>query len=801
MGDKMEKKTARFNLRLVHRFLIPTFVLGLIIPVLGGIIIDYVWKNMKVSTNVDHAVDYSTMISALVHQLQKERGLSAGYLSQSNTSAKFRQDLDEVRKHSESFLKNFQKIFKEDNQNLETIFSQVVSESTKIALQTLSELESKRKQIDSINLKPIESTVYFTELINHLYDISTSMSKITTSVDMVKRFGAYLAIGRAKEWAGIERATGSGAFSTGSFSDDGFRRFIEVNSMQTAQFNFFLSEAFPSDIKIFQHAMSNDINKEFERLRKVAFENPKNLQGITGPYWFEYATKRIDLLKEVEDQVGANLQQVAKQYTTEATYNLIVVVIVVTVSTIVGIALALYFGLGSSKAISNICQSMTMISSGQTQTEILYKDRPDEIGDMANSLQIFKEKLEENARLAQQQEDLKAQAEEERRIQNYKVAAQMKQVKEVGMGTVVTQTTLLSNYSGEMTSYAINGYQQAYMASGLAHSAQQNMTIISTATTQMEASTGEIASQIIRVKALGEKAVQSAINSTTVTTQLQQHAIDIGDIGKLIAVIASNANLLALNASIEAARAGKFGKGFEIVANEFKALSRQVAEANAKTSHKAAAIRAEADEAVRSMQATQASVEEINASLSTVAAAVEEQHAATQEIARSVNEAAISVQNSTMAIEEVARGTEQTQELAKKVGITAQDLEVQVSHMGDSLENGIRQATGERRGSVRVDLSGASIYVTTSSASRIKVLDLSVTGILLEGHVGAGYISFQFPEIDGMIQGKVARTGGKDSAIEFLNLTEEQSSQIKQLMNNYNIKSATVLSFQERSAA
>src|SRR5207253_10906343 len=123
-------------------------------------------------------------------------------------------------------------------------------------------------------------------------------------------------------------------------------------------------------------------------------------------------------------------------------------------------------------------------------------------------------------------------------------------------------------------------------------------------------------------------------------TELSSAASRIGDVVKMITAIAEQTNLLALNATIEAARAGEAGRGFAVVASEVKALASQTAKATDEIGTQIAAMQTATQDSVGAIKEIGGTIGRIAEIATTIAAAVEEQGATTQEIARNVQQAA-----------------------------------------------------------------------------------------------------------------------------------------------------------------
>ena len=165
---------------------------------------------------------------------------------------------------------------------------------------------------------------------------------------------------------------------------------------------------------------------------------------------------------------------------------------------------------------------------------------------------------------------------------------------------------------------------------------------------------------------------------------LANAANKIGEVVKLINDIASQTNLLSLNTTIEAARAGDAGKGFAVVANEVKSLANQTAKAIGDIiSQQITAVQNATKEAVSAIQSIAGTITEINEISSSIASAVEEQGAATKEIARNVEQAATGTTEVSKNIGSVTTAAEEAGASANQVLTAAGDL----SRQSETLRN------------------------------------------------------------------------------------------------------------------
>jgi methyl-accepting chemotaxis protein len=203
-----------------------------------------------------------------------------------------------------------------------------------------------------------------------------------------------------------------------------------------------------------------------------------------------------------------------------------------------------------------------------------------------------------------------------------------------------TSATALEDVAGRVGESAQNAAGQATTVARTADEVSENISAVAAGGEQMGASINEISRNANEAARVATGAVQAVESTTRTMSKLSESSREIGDVIRLITSIAEQTNLLALNATIEAARAGEAGKGFAVVADEVKQLAQETARATGDISQRVETIQEDSDQAAQAIQAIAAVISRINEFQTTIASAVEEQTATTQAISAGVAEAA-----------------------------------------------------------------------------------------------------------------------------------------------------------------
>jgi methyl-accepting chemotaxis protein len=239
---------------------------------------------------------------------------------------------------------------------------------------------------------------------------------------------------------------------------------------------------------------------------------------------------------------------------------------------------------------------------------------------------------------------------------------------------VANSTESLFGVSHEMGVGAEETATQANAVAAASEEVTRNLQTVAAATEEMTACIGEIAKNASAAAGVAGRAVEKMGAANITMNHLGKSSAEISEVIKVINSIAEQTKLLALNASIEAARAGTAGKGFAVVANEVKELANETAKATEQIRQKIQAIRTGTDEAVKAIAEISGIIAQMHDISTTIANAVEEQSATTKEIARNVAEAAIGESQVTNNITFVAQAAKSTASGAKSTRTAAGDL-------------------------------------------------------------------------------------------------------------------------------
>jgi methyl-accepting chemotaxis protein len=346
-------------------------------------------------------------------------------------------------------------------------------------------------------------------------------------------------------------------------------------------------------------------------------------------------------------------------------------------------------------ALRRLQARMHSIANGALDETVGETERGDEIGRMAETLEMLRQTSLTARDLEVEQSRLKQMGETEKREALIALADRFDASVGQLVGLMASGSTELEATAQSMSGTAARTNDQASVVSTAASQASSRVQTVAAAAEELSSSITEIARQMAQSARITSHAVDSARRTDTIVRALADGAQQIEHVVELISSIAGQTNLLALNATIEAARAGDAGRGFAVVATEVKSLAGQTADATKEISTRIAQIQAATKEAVDAIQGITATIEEVSAIATTIGSAIEEQGAATAEIARNVTQTAQATQDVTTNIGGVTAAANETGDAAGMVLNAASGLSKQAEQLSGEVTTflaGVRAA-------------------------------------------------------------------------------------------------------------
>lgn len=485
-----------------------------------------------------YLVDLSVEGSHVLHELQKERGASAGFLA--SAGSKFGLKLNQQRPLTDAQILLFRDFRDEFDPKK---FEQSTLENLQELDLLLTQLQSVRRSVDSQSITIAEQVAFYSDLNKHLLALTDVLAHYSPSGVVANMGTAFASFLQSKERAGLERAVLSSAFSNNKFEPGGFQQFTELVTTQTVYLDVYGNAANADQIIALKEASSDASFAKVERMRSIAVKLKDSGDfGVNAENWFEAISRKISKLKVVEDELALAITNQAEEEAASVFLEAEEFAILI----IGALILSLFLGWRVSRQIlSSVTTARAIamaIKNGYLDTPIPEASK-DEVGQMLSALDGMQSNLKGIVDTAQS------------------VSTSIRS----GANSIHSSTIILNQRTNEQSSSLENTASSTEeISSTVRHNAER--------ASEAQALAHEAHSHA----AAGGEVVEGAVSAMEEITNSSR---EIAEIISVIDDIAFQTNLLALNAAVEAARAGEQGRGFAVVASEVRTLAGRSAEA------------------------------------------------------------------------------------------------------------------------------------------------------------------------------------------------------------------------------
>lgn len=250
------------------------------------------------------------VVTCLIHELQKERGLSNIYLvSKGERFAEARQAQARQAQDAEQQLRHYLLGHRHDLRHKAAFYSRIA-----FALHELCVLPDLRSKIANFDACAAEATSALSQIISRLLLIVFEIADHSTCPETTRALVCFFHLLQCKEYAGQERAWGAMGFAAGHFEQETLEHLDALVHAQASCIELFLAQITDTHLLSWQEIECMSCLHELKKLRQMIkrIGTAQNVPESISEVWYEVSTQRIDAMQQFEHQLLCDLTALAQ---------------------------------------------------------------------------------------------------------------------------------------------------------------------------------------------------------------------------------------------------------------------------------------------------------------------------------------------------------------------------------------------------------------------------------------------------------------------------------------------------------